>query len=190
MPEQLDCLVIGGGPAGLMAGVYLARFRRSVALLDHGDSRALLIPHSRNAPAYPKGISGRMLLARLRRQAAQQGAEVIAARATHVTGGDGDFRVETEAGTLRARKIILATGIKDILPARHGEFLQYIRKGRVRVCPVCDAYELRGRPILVLGRGERGASEALYLRHYTSEVTLLTDAALPQSLTPSWRARL
>ena len=71
MPElpTLDCLIIGGGPAGLTAAIYLARFRRRCLVLDAGASRASYIPNSHNYPGFPPGISGPDLLARLREQA-------------------------------------------------------------------------------------------------------------------------
>ena len=65
----MDCLVIGGGPAGLTAAVYLARFRRDVAVIDSGESRARLIPKSHNYPGFADGIGGQQLLELLREQA-------------------------------------------------------------------------------------------------------------------------
>jgi len=66
MPDNLDCIVVGGGPAGLSAAIYLARFRRRVVVLDAGRSRAALIPRSHNHPGYPDGIRGPELLAQMR----------------------------------------------------------------------------------------------------------------------------
>lgn len=190
MAEKLDCLVIGSGPAGLLASVYLGRFRRSVMNLDSGASRAALIPRTRNVPAYPNGISGRMLLARLRQQAGRYGSEVVQASVSEISGGDGDFRVATELGMLAARKIILATGVEDVLPDRFRGLRTQIRSGRIRLCPVCDAYELMNRPIFVLGRSEHGAREALFLHDYSPKLTLLTDGAPANSLSKEWRKRL
>ena len=65
----LDCLVIGAGPAGLTAATYLARFRRTVLVIEDGQSRAALIPVTRNYPGFPEGISGQDLLGRIRGQA-------------------------------------------------------------------------------------------------------------------------
>jgi thioredoxin reductase (NADPH) len=73
---QVDALIIGGGPAGLMAAVYLARFRRRVVVADAGSSRASLIPCSHNCPGFPEGIGGGELLMRLRAQAERYGAMV------------------------------------------------------------------------------------------------------------------
>ncbi len=56
--ETIDCLIIGGGPAGLTAAIYLTRFRRKIVLVDEGNSRARWIPHSHNHPGFPDGIGG------------------------------------------------------------------------------------------------------------------------------------
>ena len=76
MPEIHDCLVIGAGPAGLVAATYLARFRRHVAVVDAGNSRAALIPTSHNCPGFPLGVSGPRLLQRMREQAVNYGVHV------------------------------------------------------------------------------------------------------------------
>jgi alkyl hydroperoxide reductase subunit AhpF len=69
--QMIDCLIVGGGPAGLTAAIYLARYRRDAVLVDEGVSRAKLIPASHNYPGF-KGIAGPDLLARLREQASDQ----------------------------------------------------------------------------------------------------------------------
>ena len=68
-----DCLIVGGGPAGLTAATYLRRFHRSVALIDNGQSRAKWIPKTHNCPGFPSGVSGTALLTRLGDQAGQYG---------------------------------------------------------------------------------------------------------------------
>lgn len=73
---MLDALIVGAGPAGLTAAIYLARYRRRIALVDSGESRAALIPVTHNYPGFPNGISGAELLARLTEQALQYGVEV------------------------------------------------------------------------------------------------------------------
>ena len=89
MTEERDCIVLGGGPAGLTAAIYLARFRRSVLLLDSGESRAEWIPRSHNHPAFPDGIPGAELLDRMRRQMASFGAERQAVTATALVPESG-----------------------------------------------------------------------------------------------------
>jgi thioredoxin reductase (NADPH) len=172
--RDLDCVVIGGGPAGLAAAVYLARFRRRFVVLHAGTSRADWIPLSHNLPGYPDGIAGRELLARLRAQAERYGSEILEAEALRLEsdGSDG-FLTHTIAGAIRSRKVLLATGVEDRepdLPNLAGA----IRKGLVRHCPVCDAYEATGQSIAIIGYGACSLHEALLLRRYASKLTLLS----------------
>lgn len=188
-PPVLDCLVIGAGPAGLTAALYLARFRRRIVVLDSGRSRAALIPVSHNFPGYPDGIGGTALLRLLTAQAGRYGAVVTPAVVTHLGfHGDGDFEAVTAAGRLRARTVLLATGSIDITPpwptARDA-----VRGGYLRYCPVCDGFEVIDRKVAVLGRGGHGAREALFLRHFTPQVTLLTGGG-PACLPPALEAAL
>ena len=74
LAHDVNCLIIGGGPAGLTAAIYLARFRRRVTVVDGGASRARLIPMTHNSPGFPDGINGRELLERLRDHSLRYGA--------------------------------------------------------------------------------------------------------------------
>lgn len=89
--NQLDCLIVGGGPAGLTAAIYLARFRRNVAVFDGGKSRAGLIPKTRNYPGFAAGISGSDLLGALRRQTAEYGIEIHDAEVEKLDQGRSGF---------------------------------------------------------------------------------------------------
>ncbi|MFN3273314.1 MAG: NAD(P)/FAD-dependent oxidoreductase [Paracoccus sp. (in: a-proteobacteria)] len=169
----LDCIVIGGGPAGLSAAIYLARFRRRIALIDADASRASLIPRTYNHPGFPSGITGTRLLRRMRRQLAGFGVTPKHGSVSCLqVSGTGLFEVVTDR-VMRARTVILATGVRDRTPSVDGTEAA-IRSGQIRQCPVCDAYELIDKPIAVIGNDHHAASEAMFLRHYTPLVTLLT----------------
>ena len=75
--REVECAIIGGGPAGLTAAIYLARLRRETVEIDAGHSRASLIPVSHNYPGFPQGVSGDDLLRRLREQAVRYGVTII-----------------------------------------------------------------------------------------------------------------
>ncbi len=172
-PQDFDCAVIGGGPAGLTAAIYLARFRRRIVLIDGGDSRASLIPRSHNHPGYPDGIRGNDLLARMREQAHNFGALSVSHNATQVAAlPDGRFRVSAGRDIV-ASHLILATGIRDRMPPIDNA-RDHVRDGLIRQCPVCDAYELTGHPVAVIGTAACAAGEALFLSQYTPDITLLT----------------
>lgn len=169
---MLDCLVIGAGPAGLTAGVYLRRFHRAIRVVSLPDSRALKIECSRNVPGFPEGISGPGLLQRLRQQLAAFDGEVIEAE-VHALQLDGAaFAAEVDGQLLRARRVLLATGVEDVEPRLPGTDLLR-RQALLRQCPVCDGYEHSGRRIAVLGRGDHGAREALFLRRFSEQVRLI-----------------
>lgn len=170
---MLDCLVIGAGPAGLTAAIYLARFRRNFIVVDAGASRAALIPLSHNYPGFPEGIAGNDLLARLRAQAERYGTRIVPGIVDRLERSAEGFAATLGERIVRARNVILATGVMDIEPALPN-LKDAIHRGYVRHCPVCDGYEVIGRKVAVIGWGKGGLQEALFLRTYTADITLLT----------------
>jgi thioredoxin reductase (NADPH) len=174
-----DCLVIGGGPAGLTAAIYLTRFHLSIKVVDAGKSRASLIPCTHNHAGYPGGISGPELIARMTEQAQMYGASIVAGRVTRLDRIEGGFRAEWGEGSVLARKVLLATGVTNRRPPMdeelHDEALQ---RGLIRYCPICDGYEVTDKCIGVIGDDSHGVAEAVFLRGFTGDVTLIApDAA-------------
>ena len=187
-----DCIVIGGGPAGLTAAIYLARFHLGIRIYDSGDSRAALIPRTHNHAGYPGGIAGPELLQRMRAQANAFGVEHIDATVARIEPQGHEFLVEVEdqPDPITARTILLATGVHNIPPrmdpAEHDAALQ---RGLIRYCPICDGYEVTDRRVGVIGTGDHGMREALFLRGYTRDVTLIAPGAAHE-LDDACRARL
>lgn len=176
---DMDCLVIGGGPAGLTAAIYLARFNRSVAVIDGGESRARLIPRTRNYPGFPDGVAGEQLLERLREQAGKYGVTHIAGTVERLHKTGDIFTAHWGGRQLAAGGVILGTGLIDKSPPipRLGEA---VCKGLVRYCPICDGFEVSGKRVAVLGHAADACGKALFLRTYTTDVTLLTlDGSSP-----------
>jgi thioredoxin reductase (NADPH) len=171
--EPCDCLIIGGGPAGLTAAVYLARYRRRIVLFDAGESRASRIPESHNYPGFPGGISGSRLLGALRKQAGTYGVSQISARVTELKRQGGGFAAMSGGQEIEARFVLLATGIVDESPDVPG-LDEAVAEGLIRYCPVCDGYEATDQRIGVLGHGEDASSKARFLRTYSNDVTLLS----------------
>lgn len=176
--EEVDCLVIGAGPAGLIAATYLARFRRRTRVVHDAASRATLIPRSHNCPGFPDGIAGSELLARLADQAQTYGARIDRGRVTSLDRADGGFCARTAQEEIRAPTVLLATGVVDIEPDLP-DLPNAIARGYVRHCPICDAFEVIDHNVAVLGTGRHAAREALFLRHYTPDLTLLTLGVPP-----------
>ena len=172
--EALDCLIIGAGPAGLTAALYLARYRRNIAVVDAGQSRAELIPVSHNFPGFPDGISGAGLLQRLREQAGRYGVKVTHGRVTELLQHDG-FSAAIGAEKIRARKVLLAAGVLDRKPefASSFDIRGATLAGLVRWCPVCDGYEVLDRNVALIASVDCGPAHALFLRSYSRQVTWL-----------------
>jgi thioredoxin reductase (NADPH) len=164
-------VIIGAGPAGLVAATYLARFRRRIVLVDAGASRAALIPCTHNFPGFPDGISGTELLARLRAQAARHGASPQAATVSALSRSDGVFHAAIGADAIAARSVILATGVDDRHPDIPG-LREATLSGCVRWCPVCDGYEVADQDVALIASATDAARHALFLRTYTRRLTL------------------
>jgi thioredoxin reductase (NADPH) len=176
---MMDCLVVGGGPAGLTAAIYLARFNRKVTVIDAGDSRARLIPKTHNYPGFTDGVAGPKLLALLREQADAYAVTRIEGRIARLRKGDDGFTADGDGRQLRATRVILATGLVDKPPPvpRLGDA---VAAGLVRYCPICDGFEASDRRIAVLGHAKDACGKALFLRTYSRSVTLLTlDGSTP-----------
>ena len=187
-----DVLIIGGGPAGLAAALYLARYRRGVRVVDDGRSRALLAPRAHNVPGFPRGVVGRELVSGMRDHAERYGAVVSAGRVSQLSRseGEGFFEAVLETGErIIVRGIILATGVEmRTVRLDQGNHDDAVRAGVLRYCPICDGFEQRGSRIAVLGSGLHGAAEAMFLRQYSQDVTLIPVQRV--GLTPRQRADL
>src|SRR5579885_3524372 len=183
---HVEALIVGGGPAGLMAAIYLARFRRKVAVVDAGASRAALIPRSHNLPGFPEGMPGPELLARMDQQLRELGVFVMHTEVTALERGREVFHARHTGGEISAERVILATGIVDRqMPL--ADWVPAVRRGLLRYCPICDAYEAIDRKIAVIGGLDDAAAKALHMRTYSADVTLLPvnadgDAAVLRQL--------
>ena len=174
MADEVDCLIVGAGPAGLVAATYLARFRRRIQIIDAGKSRASLIPISHNCPGYPDGISGHDLLARLTEQAHRYGVDVTAGVVERlVRQEDGGFLASMGNTQIKARMVLLATGVVDVGPPLPG-LDEAVRGGNIRYCPICDGYEVIGRKVALIAQDSEALKEALFIRTYAADLTLFT----------------
>jgi thioredoxin reductase (NADPH) len=178
----LDCLIVGGGPAGLTAAIYLARFHLDILVVDDAKSRAASIPCTRNHAGYPDGIAGEELLQRMRDQACKYGAKIETEYVTKLDRDEksGNFTATWGSGSASARTVLLATGVSNRRPPMDEELHDdALARGLVRYCPICDGYEVTDRRIGVIGSDSHGVAEALFLRSYTADLTLIApDKAL------------
>jgi thioredoxin reductase (NADPH) len=173
--EPIDCLIVGAGPAGLTAAIYLSRFHLATRLIDAGKSRAAMIPRTHNHAGFPGGIPGAELLERMRAQAAEFGAHVTDGLVERLERHDDGFVARANDEAIVARTVLLATGVVNnrpkISPEVHDEA---VRRGLLRYCPICDGFEVTDKRVAVIGTRNHGANEAAFLRMYTSDVTLIS----------------
>jgi thioredoxin reductase len=174
MPSEstYDCIIIGGGPAGLTCAIFLARYRRRVLIVDSGKPRNYA---SRAIHGFlgQHNIAPGELLARGRAEAEAAGAEICHCVAQCVERSGDIFEVTTSAGMMRSRRVVLAYGVRDILPDIPGIAAYY--GGSVFHCPDCDGYEVRDKRVGVIGWGKKVVGLALELLQWTDELTVFTD---------------
>ena len=180
-PHLYDVAIIGGGAAGLSAALTLGRARRSVVVLDAGQPR--------NAPAAGahnllgnEGIAPLDLLARGRDEARSYGARIVSATVTGASGSATEgFTLTTQPHpaaeaaptTIRARRVVLASGAVDTLPQIEGLAERWGRD--VIHCPYCHGYEVRDQRLAVLATGPMWLHQAKLIRQWTDDVTVLLD---------------
>lgn len=171
-----DCIIIGAGPAGLTAAIYLARYHLKIRLFDSGASRAAWIPCTHNHAGYPDGISGKELLARMQAQAQKYGAIREEKTVVHLHRDVAGFTVGTDSGAYRARSVLMATGIINLRPPQLEDDVHdaALARGLLRYCPVCDGYEVTDKRVAVIGSGRHGTAECEFLRTYTPDITLIS----------------
>lgn len=169
----MECLVVGGGPGGLTAAIYLARYLRDFLVVDAGASRAAWIPTSHNHAGFPDGIGGTELLERMRAQAESYGARIVPGEVRALERDADGFTADLGDRRVRARRVLLATGVVDGEPELP-DIDRAVARGLLRYCPICDGYEVRGKKVAIIGYGRCSVREVLLLRTYTHDVTLLT----------------
>jgi thioredoxin reductase (NADPH) len=185
-PNIQDAIVVGAGPAGLTAAIYLGRFRRRCIVLEDAQSRARWIPTSHNIPGFTAGVGGEEFLSSLKEQALKYGAHIRRTHVSTLTVSDGLFAVGTGEETLYSRYVLLATGVRDHLPPIDGAS-EAVMRSLLRFCPICDAFEAIDKRIAVIGDGPLGEREAVFLQDYSNKVTLLHIGSPPSpALTPGF----
>jgi len=173
MQDVYDIIIIGGGPAGLSAGLYGARSKAKTLILEKGKwgGQAATTEELENYPGSIEQPTGPEITSRMKRQAEEFGAETKAETVTSLDLGGKIKKVVTENGEYQAKTVLIATGAKPRLLGCPGE-LELRGKG-VSYCATCDAAFFRGKPVAVVGGGNSALSEALYLAKFASEVYLI-----------------
>ena len=187
LPEPVDLLIVGGGPAGLSAALYTGRARRRVVVVDAGQPRHAVADGVHNLI----GLEGIAPMELRRRAWADLEPFDVTRRDGRVDSlrYDGtQWIAQIGADTLTARAVLLAVGVVDLLPAWPG--LQATWGHSVHVCPFCHGWELRDRPLVAYGHGAHLGQFATMLRTWSSDLVVLTgDAPLPDEERSALEAR-
>ena len=168
-----DVIIIGGGPAGLSAGIYTSRARLSSLLIERGvvGGRITDAELVENYPGFAEGISGAELGQLMQKQAAKYGLNIITAEVTGIELKGVKKVVKTTKGDFDAKAVIIATGSERGKLGVPGEG-ELTGKG-VSYCATCDAPFFKEKPVAVVGGGNAAISEALYLAKFASKVIVI-----------------
>jgi thioredoxin reductase (NADPH) len=180
-------VIVGGGPAGLSAAIYLGRFRRRTLVVDAGDGRWSYGQVNENYLGFPAGV-GALRLNRLgRAQAARFGVVFESGAVTRVARTADGFALRAHGRPLRARTVVWATGVEDHWPDFPG--VRRLVGHRLFWCLICDGWRTWRRRVLVLGNDDAAARTALQFLTYTRQLVLLVDPAQSR-LSPLSREKL
>lgn len=171
---EADVVIVGGGPAGLTAGIYASRGQLDTIVLEKGlpGGQIAQTEDVENYPGFPEAITGPELSQRMVAQAEKFGARILMEEVTGLQRlTDGRFRVEGFEQDYLARSVILATGANPRRLGVPGEDEFYGRG--VSTCATCDGFFYRGREVIVVGGGDAAIEEGLFLTKFAEKVTII-----------------
>ncbi|HTJ75135.1 MAG TPA: NAD(P)/FAD-dependent oxidoreductase [Acidimicrobiales bacterium] len=183
-----DAIIVGAGPAGLSAAIYMARYDRSCVIFDAGHGRSTHHQMNHNYLGFPGGVPAVKLRELGRAQLAEYPQIDWEHHKVVDCKRDGDeFVAEGQFGTVRARVVIICTGVLDHYPHFHG-WEQYVGHSMFW-CITCDGYSSKGKNILVIGHTNAAAGEAVQLSRFSNKLTLLTNSHVNE-IDGKYQARL
>lgn len=172
--ESYDLIIIGGGPAGLTAGLYAVRARLKTVLLEKLPLLGGQIVYAEkveNYPGFPEGVSGQELTSLMETQAKEFGLEIRNCEVSGITMQDGLKVVATDEGACVGKAVIVATGASPNRLGVEGEE-RLIGRG-ISFCGTCDGFFFKGRDIILVGGGDTAMEEALFLTRFADKVTIV-----------------
>ncbi|WDQ30252.1 NAD(P)/FAD-dependent oxidoreductase [Paenibacillus marchantiae] len=179
--REYDCIIVGGGLAGLQAAIQMGRYSsHRVLVVDAGEGRSTLCRTYHNILGFPDGVSGEELRSKGRMQAEQTGVNFEKDRIIKAGRRGEQIQLFGSSGSeYMAKTVLLATGLTDRIPAIPG--LRPTLGRTVYVCPDCDGYEIQDQRTILLGAGEAGANMAMVLIQRTNELLYINHEQSPIS---------
>jgi len=173
MTKEYEVIIIGGGPAGLTAGLYTSRDRLNSLLIERGLVGGQIVDAQwvENYPGFPEGISGFELGQLIHQQATKYGLETVTAETTGIELQQEQKVVKTTKGNFSAKAVIIASGSERHKLGIPGEE-EFTGKG-VSYCATCDAAFFRQQPVAIVGGGDAAITEALHLAKFASRVIVI-----------------
>ncbi len=171
--QVYDVVIIGGGPAGLTAGIYAGRADLKTVIVEKGlpGGQIAQTEEVENYPGFPEGITGPELANRMAEQAKKFGAEIVMDEVTGLEVQPDGFLVRGFEKNYRARSVIVATGANPRKLGVPGEDKFYGRG--VSTCATCDGFFYRDREVVVVGGGDAAVEEGIYLTKFAKKVTII-----------------
>lgn len=168
-----DSVIVGGGPAGTTAAIYLARYNRSVLVIDKKQGRSTYPQVNENYLGFPDGIHAKKLRELGHQQAKKFGAEFLLGEVTAIQKEPNGFKVLAEKQAAFAKSIILATGVVDLLPDIPG-IKNYMGKS-LFWCITCDGYRTRNKKIVVIGKDNEAITTCFQFLTYTKDLAFVLN---------------
>lgn len=170
---KYDVIIIGGGPAGLTAGIYACRSGWKTVLIERGapGGQATTTEIIENYPGFPEGISGPELMSKFYSQAARFGCEFMTTDVKSISYNGTKKIIETNQGTIEGKTLIVATGSQPRELGVEGE--KKFRGRGVSYCATCDGFFFRDKKVAVVGGGDAAVKEAMYLANLAAQVVII-----------------
>ncbi|KAA0550121.1 NAD(P)/FAD-dependent oxidoreductase [Bacillus sp. BGMRC 2118] len=175
--QSAECIIVGGGIAGLQAAIQLGRYHHEVVVIDKGEGRSSLCRCYHNVLGWPDGVDGNKLRQLGKQHAQKYKVKFIEDVITKITKLENQGFQLKGKNSYEAKYILIATGVSDNIPLELPQLKECLGL-TIYICPDCDGYEVSGKKVVVAGSGDAGANMALTLLHWTNDIVYInTDAA-------------